>query len=43
MYGAGVLQSQVTLITGDYGSVWQESIIQTPIGVYGVDTFAKKI
>lgn len=43
MYGAGVLQSQVTLITGDYGSVWQDSIIRTPIGVYGVDTFAKKI
>ena len=43
MYGAGVLQSQVSLITGDYGSVWQESIIRTPIGVYGVDTFAKKI
>lgn len=43
MYGAGVLQSQVSLITGDYGSVWQESVIRTPIGVYGVDTFAKKI
>lgn len=43
MYGAGVLQSQVSLITGDYGSIWQESIIRTPIGVYGVDTFAKKI
>lgn len=43
MYGAGVLQSQITLITGDYGSVWQESIVQTPIGVYGVDTFSKKI
>lgn len=43
LYGAGVLQSQVSLITGDYGSVWQESIIRTPIGVYGVDTFAKKI
>lgn len=43
MYGAGVLQSQISLITGDYGSVWQESIIRTPIGVYGVDTFAKKI
>lgn len=43
LYGAGVLQSQVSLITGDYGSVWQESIIRTPIGVYGVDTYAKKI
>ena len=43
MYGAGVLQSQITLIDGDFGSTWQESIIETPIGVYGVDTFAKKI
>lgn len=43
LYGSGVLQSQISLITGDYGSVWQESIIKTPIGVYGVDTYAKKI
>jgi len=43
MYGAGVLQSQVSLITPDFGSIWSESIIKTPIGVYGVDTYAKKI
>ncbi len=43
MYGAGVLQNQVTVLNPDFGSIWQESIIKTPVGVYGVDTTAKKI
>ena len=43
MYGAGVLQNQITLISDKFGSIWQESIIKTPLGVYGVDTYAKKI
>ena len=43
LYGAGVLQSRVSVITPDFGSIWSESIIRTPIGVYGVDTYAKKI
>lgn len=43
MYGAGVLQNQMTVISQDYGSIWPESIIRTPIAVYGVDTYAKKI
>lgn len=43
MYGAGVLQSQISLISPDFGSIWPESIIRTPKGVYGVDTYAKKI
>ena len=43
MYGAGVLQNQISLISPDYGSIWPESIVRTPIGVYGVDTYAKKI
>lgn len=43
MYGAGVLQNQMSVISQDYGSIWQESIIRTPLGVYGVDTYAKKI
>ena len=43
MYGAGVLQNQISLISPDYGSIWPESIIRTPVGVYGVDTYAKKI
>ena len=43
MYGAGVLQNQISLISPDFGSIWPESIIRTPIGIYGVDTYAKKI
>ena len=43
MYGAGVLQKQITLISSDFGSIWPESVIRTPIGIYGVDTYAKKI
>lgn len=43
MYGASVLQNQVTPISPDYGSIWQESIIRTPNAIYGVDTYAKKI
>lgn len=43
LYGVGVLQSRVSVVTPDFGSIWPESIIKTPIGVYGVDTFAKKI
>lgn len=43
LYGDGVLQKQMSVISQDYGSIWQESIIRTPLGVYGVDTYAKKI
>lgn len=43
MYGAGVIQNQISLISSDFGSIWQDSIIRTPIGIYGVDTSAKKI
>ena len=41
--GSEVVGSQVTVISQDYGSTWEESIIVTPGGIYGVDTFAKKI
>ena len=43
MYGAGVLPEKVTPISTDYGSTWQESIIKTANGIYGVDAIAKKI
>lgn len=43
LYGSDVVQSQVTVVSPDYGSTWEESIIVTPNGIYGVDTFAKKI
>lgn len=39
-----VLPSQVSVVTRDYGSMWKDSVIQTPEGfIYGVDTVAKKI
>lgn len=41
--GTGVLQSQVNIISPDYGSTWSDSIIRTPNGFYGIDTTAKKI
>ncbi len=43
LFGAGVLPNQITLISGDFGSIWQDSIIKTNIGIYGIDTYAKKI
>lgn len=43
LYGAGVLQKQISLITPDFGTIWPESVIRTPLGIYGVDTYAKKI
>ena len=43
MYGAGVLQNQISLVNSDFGSIWPESIIKTHKGIYGVDTYAKKI
>ena len=43
MYGAGVLPEKESPVSVDYGSRWVESIIRTPIGIYGVDTEAKKI
>ena len=43
LYGAGVLQEQVSVISPDYGSTWAESLIKTPNAYYGVDTHAKKI
>jgi hypothetical protein len=43
MYGAGVLPEKETPISVDFGSRWRDSIIKTPVGIYGVDTEAKKI
>lgn len=43
LQGVGVLQSKVSVVSPDFGSIWPESIIKTPIGIYGVDTYAKKI
>lgn len=35
--------SDLKVISDTYGSQWKDSIVKTPIGVYGVDTVAKKI
>ncbi len=43
LYGLGVLTSDVTVLSQDFGSIWKDSIVRTPMGVYGIDTYAKKI
>lgn len=43
MYGTGVLQKQVVLISDSVGSRWKDSVIRTPMGVYGVDADNHKI
>jgi hypothetical protein len=37
------LPQKETPISVDFGSRWKDSVIKTPIGIYGVDTEAKKI
>ena len=34
---------EVSIISDTYGSLWKDSIIQTPYGIYGVDSVAKVI
>ena len=43
IYGHGVLPEQLSIISQDFGSLWADSVIRTPVGIYGVDTSAKKI
>lgn len=44
IYGAGVLSNQLdAIVSQDFGSIWKDSIIKTPLGIYGVDSYAKKI
>ena len=43
IYGHGVLPEQMTIVSQDYGSKYADSVIKTPIGIYGIDTDAKKI
>lgn len=40
---SNVLPQNPKVISDTFGSQWRESIVQTPRGVYGVDTIAKKI
>ena len=43
IYGHGVLSDQLSIISQDFGSIWADSVIKTPVGIYGVDSSAKKI
>lgn len=43
IYGHGVLPDTMTLISPDYGSKYKETVVKTPIGIYGIDTSARKI
>ena len=40
---SNILPENPKIISDTFGSQWKESIIQTPYGVYGVDTVGKKI
>lgn len=40
---SNVLPENPKIISNMYGSQWEESVIKTPYGIYGVDTNAKKI
>lgn len=40
---SNVLPENPIILSDMYGSLWRESVIKTPLGVYGVDTVAKKI
>ena len=43
IYGYGVLPDQLSIVSQDFGSIWPDSVIRTPLGIYGVDSSAKKI
>lgn len=43
IYGHGVLPDQLSIVSPDFGTIWTDSVIRTPIGIYGVDTSAKKV
>ena len=43
IYGYGVLPDEMTIVSQDYGSKYEHSVIRTPIGIYGIDADAKKI
>lgn len=43
IYGYGVLPDQLSIVSQDFGSIWADSVIRTPLGIYGIDSSAKKI
>jgi len=40
---SNVLPDNPKIISDTYGSKWEESIVNTPYGVYGIDESSKKI
>ena len=40
---SNVLPENPRVLSELYGSIWQESVIKTKTGIYGIDTVAKKI
>lgn len=40
---SNVLPENPKIISDTFGSQWKDSIIKTPLGIYGVDTIGKKI
>lgn len=40
---SNVLPENPKIISDTFGSQWKDSIIKTPVGIYGVDTIGKKI
>jgi hypothetical protein len=43
IYGHEVLSDNMQILSPDYGSKYEHSVIRTPIGVYGIDTDARKV
>lgn len=43
IYGHSVLSDHMQMISQDFGSKYEHSVIRTPIGVYGIDTNARKV
>ena len=43
IYGYGVLPDEITIVSQDYGSKYEHSVIRTPIGIYGIDVDARKV
>ena len=39
----GELLPEFNVLSDLYGSTWPDSVVKTPLGVYGIDTIAKKI
>jgi hypothetical protein len=40
---SNVLPENPKIISDTFGSQWKDSVIKTPMGIYGVDTVGKKI